>query len=72
MNADVEMLGDEEGVLMDVRHTLAVEPVLESPSLGEDVVANPTARGKSGRGWFRLSVAVELEGKSGPGVARQP
>ena len=49
VDTEVDMLGDEQGELMDVWHPLSMEPHPEILGLGKDVVPHPPARGKSGR-----------------------
>jgi hypothetical protein len=69
VDAEVDVLGDGDGEVMDVGYSLPMEPFPELLGLGKDVVLNPAAWRKDERRRLGAEVPVEAEGEDGPGIS---
>ena len=70
MDAEVNVLGDEDGELVDVGHPLLMEPAPKLLGLGKEVVPYPPAWREDGLIRLGIEVAVEAEGEDGLVVPR--
>jgi hypothetical protein len=70
VDAEMNMFWNEEGVLVDVRNALSMEPPRKILRLGKEVMADPSAWWKGGRRWLGVEVAVEAKGKDRLGGSR--
>ncbi len=77
VDLDMDGLGNEQGVLVDVRDPLRAKPLPELSCLGKQMMASPAARWQD-KGWgLGIEMPVEAEGEEGfpipgPDLARSP
>jgi hypothetical protein len=72
VDLDVDMLGNDEGELVDVLHSTGNEPLLEISRLREDVMTHIATWRKNELRRLGIEVAVEPEGQNRCRIIRPP